>query len=117
MYFEDERLLDAARDAVEDENIDVGLEHVKIGAGVDLDFEIADREFVGDELAFAGVGNELLPDRGAGVHGAEGVPHREVVKTGDGPEDFALGSLAAAGCPEENKGLVLVRTFADHGFC
>jgi hypothetical protein len=40
-----------------------------------------------------------------------------MIKTRDGPEDFALGSLAAAGCPEENKGLILVWSFADHGVC
>ena len=40
-----------------------------------------------------------------------------MIKTGDGPEDFAMGALAAAGRAEENKGLVLVRSFADHGVC
>jgi len=93
--------VDVPGDAVEYEEVDVGLEEVGLDLGVDLCFPEPDGQFVGDEFSLAGVVDELLADLRAGVQGAEGVPAGEMEEAGDAAEGFPLGAFTAAGGTEE----------------
>ena len=99
-------LLDIARDAVEDEEVDVGLEEVALGFTVDVGFPELDGEFVGDEFAAAGVVHELLAKDCAGIEGTKDFAAGTMNEARDAPEDGALGAFAAAGCSKHKDGLV-----------
>jgi len=105
VFFHEFCLTNVARDTVEDEEIDVGLEFVGVYFGIDLGFPKANGDFIGDELTGAGVFEKFLADFGAGVEGAECVSHREVVEAGNRAEGKALSTFAGARGAEENEGL------------
>jgi hypothetical protein len=52
---------------IEHERIDIGFEFVGLDRGIDRFFPKLDRDFIGDELAFARVFEKSLADLGAGV--------------------------------------------------
>jgi hypothetical protein len=58
--FHEAGLFDVAGDAIEHEKVDIGLEEVHFGTGVDIGLPELDGEFVGDEFASAGVFDEFL---------------------------------------------------------
>jgi hypothetical protein len=103
-------LVAIARDAIEHEEIDVGLETARTHHAVDLRGPESDADVVGHELASAGVFDKSLAEGRSYIHGAENVATGAVIKTGNRSNDFALGSFARPRCAEEKEG------FVDHDF-
>ena len=97
-------LFDVSGDAVEDEEVDVWLEAVAFGAGVDVGFPELDGEFVGDEFAAHGEFDEFLSEGGTCVEGAEDLAADEVDEAWDAAEDGTLGAFAAAWGTEHEDG-------------
>lgn len=108
-------LFNIARDPIEHQDVNVRLEHVQHGPGVNLLLEIANRELIGDESSRSGIGNKLLPDGCPRIHGAKGVTHGEMIESRNGAEDCALCAFATAGSTEENEGFIAVKGSAAHG--
>ena len=97
-------LADISRDAVEHENVDVGFEVMAIDRGVDSRLPELDRDFVRNELAFAGVFQKSAADLGARVDRAKDVAAGAMKKARDAAESFALRAFAAPGRAEEKIG-------------
>lgn len=101
--FHEAGLFDVAGNAIEHEEIDIGLDEVHFGAGVDICLPELDGEFVGDEFAAAGVFDEFLAEWGTGIEGAEDFTADEMDEAGDAAEDGSLGAFAAAGGSEDQE--------------
>jgi hypothetical protein len=99
-------LLPVARDAVQDEEILIGLELAGLGVGADVVVPELDGKLVGDELSLAGVLEEGASEFGFRAEAAEDITAGTVIVTGDGAEDFALGTFAGARSAEEEDGLI-----------
>ncbi len=106
MFLEKPGLFHTPRHPIENQDVDVRLEHVQGGAGVDLLPKKPHGQFVGHEIASAAVFDELLPDLGSRIHGAKGVSHGEMIKPRDRSEYRALSPLTGAGSPQKNEGFV-----------
>ena len=99
-------LVAIARDAVEHEEIDVGLESIGLHHLVDLCRPEADADVVRHELAFARIGKKGLAELGAHIDRAKDIAAGAMIKAGDGAENFALSSFAGSRRAEEKKGFV-----------
>jgi len=86
--------------------VDVGFKFVCFHGRIDCLSPKFHCDIVWDQLAFAGVIKECLPDFRPSVDGAEYIPTGAVIKARDRPERFALCAFAAAGCAKKNKRLV-----------
>jgi len=101
--FEHFGLVEIARDAVEDEKIDLGFEPASPFHAFDLRGPEPDGDIVGDKLAFAGIAEEGLAEIGTNVDGAENIAAGAVIEAGNGAENFALGAFAGAGRAKKEK--------------
>src|SRR4051812_32896454 len=102
----DPRLADISRNAVEHQDIDIGLKRVRVHGRIDLRFPELDGNFVRHQLAFARVVEK------SGAHLRPRVDRSKYISTGamkkarDTAEGASLGSLAAAGRAKKKIGLV-----------
>src|SRR5207237_4771459 len=90
--------------------VNVGLERVDAHEVADVSAKKFHRDFVGHELAAAGVIHELLTDGRARIERAEDITHREMEKARDVAEDFPLRAFAAAGGAEQEVSVILHAT-------
>src|SRR6266571_8999847 len=95
-FSHDLRLINVSRNPVEDENVDVRLELVRVDRGVDRFLPKLDRDVVRDELSLAGVFEKSFPNFCARIDGAKHVAARAMKKTWNCSERFALRAFAAA---------------------
>ena len=112
-------LVDIAGNPVEHEEIVIGMEGVGFDTLVDADFPQLDRDFIGDEFSPARIFEELLAERGPQVERPEDIAAGAMVITGNSAQHAALRSFAAAGCAENEIGLVFahgLREFRKMGF-
>jgi hypothetical protein len=98
---EDLGLVAIAGDAVEHEEIDVGLESTGVDHRVDLRRPEADADVVWDELALARIMKEGFAEVGTHIDRAKDIAAGAMIKAGDGAENFALGSFAGSRSTEE----------------
>jgi hypothetical protein len=94
-------LVEIAREAVEDEVVDFRFEAAEGGHVVDVMLPEVQDDFIGDELATAGVFHEGFAYFGAEVDGAEDFTAGDVEEAGDGSEDAALCAFAGTGGSDE----------------
>ena len=99
-------LLDIARDAIENEEIDIGFKSVRTDGILDASCPEFDGDFGGNEQAFAGVFQKPLPQWGACIEGTEDISAGKMKKTGNGAEGASLGAFAAAGSTEYEESFV-----------
>ena len=91
---EDFGLVGITGDAVEHEELDVGLETSRLNHGIDLRRPEVDGQVIGNELPLAAILEKSLAELGTDVDCPKDVAAGAVKETGDGAEDFALGALA-----------------------
>ena len=101
-------LLHVARDAVQNQEIDVRLELVSAYAVMDAGAPQLDGDLIRHQLAAARIGHKLLPQLCAGVERAEDVAASHVMKARDSPHDQPLRALAAARRAEDEEGAVFL---------
>ena len=94
-------LTDVARNAIEDEHIDIGLELVRIDRGIDAGLPKLHRDVIGDELAPAGIFEKRTPKSGARVDRAKNVAASAMKEARDRAKRATLGALASAGRAKE----------------
>ena len=114
MILEQLSLFHTARNSIEYHNVDVWLKHVQVGTGIDLDFKIAYRQLIRNQLSFPGLRDKLLPDRRPCVHRSKSVSHRKMINPRNRTENFSLSPFTAAGCSDENEGFIFFRVLASH---
>ena len=102
-FLHDLGLADISRNSVEDENVDVRLELVRVLGRIDRFFPKFDRDVIRDQLAFAGIFEERFANLAARVDGAEHVAARAMKKARDRAERLALRAFAAAGRAKEDE--------------
>ena len=98
---EDFRLVDVAGNAVEHEEVDVGLEASGFFHRLDLLRPEFDGDVVGNELAFAGIFQKSLAQGRADIDGAKDVAAGAVKEAGNGADDFALSAFTGTWSPKE----------------
>jgi len=91
---EDLGLVDIAGNAIEDEEVDVGLETASLDHAVNLVGPEADRNIVGDQLAFTGILQKGFAEIGANINSPKNIATGAMKKAGNGTENFTLGSFA-----------------------
>lgn len=106
VVLEDFCLLNIARNAVEDEEIDVWFEKVAVFAALNVGFPQFHREVVRDEFATGGVGDKLLPQRRAGIERAENIPAGTMHEPGNAPQNRALRAFATTRRAEDQEGSI-----------
>ena len=97
-----------ARDAIKDQQVLLGLVDTQDRLRVDVLLPHGNGQFVGDQLSSGAALQELFAEVAGHIKRTEHVATGQVVEAGDMPENLALRSLADAGCPEEQDGLVSI---------
>ena len=97
----DARLAHVARDAVEDERVDVRLESMRADDVGDVGLPEFHGDVVRYELALAGIFEELLAEFRARIQRAKDIAASTVEKARDRSQNLALCPLAAAGRAED----------------
>jgi hypothetical protein len=105
-FVHDFRLADVSWNAVEHENINIGLEGVRIHGRVDLGFPEFHGDLVRDELPFARILQKSPAHLRAGIDRPKDVSTGAMEKAGNAAKRAALGAFAAARRAEEEVGLV-----------
>ena len=99
-------LVEVARDAVEHEEVVVGMEGVCLDALFDADFPQLNGDLVGHEFAAAGIFEKLPPEGSAQIQSTEDIAAGAMEIPRHLAEGSSLGSFAAAGGAENQIGLV-----------
>ena len=99
-------LVEVAGDAVEDEDVAIGMELAGAGGVIDGLAPEGDGGFIRDEQAAAGVFDELAAEGIFDAEVAEDIAAGAVEETGDGAQDPALGAFAGAGSAEQKNGAI-----------
>jgi len=99
-------LIAVAGDAIQNEEIDIGLEATGLHHAVDLRRPKPDGNVVGNKLSFAGIVEESLAVIGPDIHRAKNIAASTMIKAGDCSENFALGSFAGTRGAKEKEGLI-----------
>ena len=99
----------------------LGLVDTQDRLRVDVLLPHGNGQFVGNQFSSGTALQELLAEVAGHIKRAEHVATGQVVEAGDMPENLALRSLADAGCPEEQDGLVSIHkdpqtTARDRGY-
>ena len=97
-----------ARDAIKYQQVLLGFVDTQDRLRVDILLPHRNGEFVGHQLSAGAALQELLAEVAGHIKRAEHIAAGQVVEAGDMPENLALRSLAYAGCPEEQDGLVSI---------
>lgn len=102
----DLRLADISRNTIEDENIDVGFELVRVDCGVDRFFPKLHRDVIGDELTLARIFEKCLTHFGARIDGTEDVSAGAMEKAGNCSKSLTLRAFAAPGRTKKEVGMI-----------
>jgi hypothetical protein len=105
-WLEKLRLTDIARNAIENEEVDVGFELMRINALFDAHAPELNGDFVRDQFAAAGILNEGLSERSPRIDRAKNIAARTMKKTRDRAKSAALSAFAAAGSAKDQVGSV-----------
>ena len=97
-----------ARDAIKYQQVLLGLVDTQDRLRVDVLLPHGNGQFVGDQFSSGAALQELFAQGAGHIKRAEHIATGQVVEAGDMPENLALRSLADAGCPEEQDGLVSI---------
>src|SRR3954469_19396695 len=89
-------LANISRDAVEHQDVDVGLERVRVYGRIDLRFPKLDGYFIRHELALARILEEGGADLRPSIDRPKHISAGAVKKARDASEGVALGAFAAA---------------------
>src|SRR4030095_8615678 len=92
----DLRLARVARNSIEHQVIDIGLEGVRADMIANPHFPKLNRQVVRHELAAGRVIDELLPERCTGIQSPENIAARAMKEPRNRPQDLSLSALAAA---------------------
>ena len=97
-----------ARDAIKYQQVLLGLVDAQDRLRVDVLLPHGNGQFVGHQFSSGAALQELFAEGAGHIKRAEHIAAGQVVEAGDMPENLALRSLADAGCPEEQDGLVSI---------